>query len=323
MRKGIKIALFTGLGIFAAGVIISVIAFGLNGFRFSKWPAPAGTTDKVKLQKVEETLDVPFDNVQVSVVNADIKIQKSTDEKCHLVYKDREGNPLFYSTVENGTLVFTQKEEFNTFDWKRPSEVLEHLANQINHLDDVEDVDILISLPEKEYMRLDIATVSGEVEAKQELNFSDVSINCVSGDIDLQNLTGVKTVDVTTTSGEIALLDMTVTDSIQAKTVSGEVVLERLEKTGTVSASTVSGEIRVRNCEFSSGTLKTNSGDVHLEDITSDNMNIETTSGDVVGRVDSSINVQAESTSGDITAPHGYVGYWFIETVSGDIALDY
>ena len=68
MRKGTKIFLFTGLGIFAAGILICIIAFAVNGFRRPSFIPSSSASEQIIRETVEKEIAEEFDNIQADVI---------------------------------------------------------------------------------------------------------------------------------------------------------------------------------------------------------------------------------------------------------------
>lgn len=316
MKKSTKIALLTAAVLIAAGLVISAASLIKIGKDFTK----------INTMKYEtKTYDITehFSDIRVNEISGDLKLMKSSDGSCRAVCRDSD--KIFHAVgVDNGTLVIEQRDGRKWY---------EHIGIFLFS----EDLGIDVYLPDAEYERLKVKTVSGDVEIGKELSFGDaeivttsgdvngifsatgrVSVSAVSGDADIGGFDCLET-EISTTSGDIEVSGIKC-NSFKARTTSGEVDISgsecrslRVNTTSgdadfydvivsdTFSAESVSGEITLERCDGGSLWLKTVSGDVEGLLLSEKIFYTDTTSGDVnVPRTASGGKCEIETTSGDI-----------------------
>ncbi len=170
---------------------------------------------------------------------------------------------------------------------------------------------IEVLLPEKEYNKLKLRTVSGDINV-DEISFNDITTNSTSGDIKINKALNatIKTIsgdvefnelgilEINTTSGEIT---GDITDKITARTISGDIKIDKINKYCQIS--TTSGEITISSLTLEKDSLlKSISGDIRISKANSIYVDTSTISGDV--NVDNDRHAKYElkvkTTSGDI-----------------------
>ncbi|MBQ7226632.1 MAG: DUF4097 family beta strand repeat protein [Clostridia bacterium] len=275
-----------------AGLLIALGAMVAMGFDFDKLNNVSQRTDTVKES---------FHSVRISTDSIDVRIEKSSNEKCTVTSKTIEKITVT-PVVKNGVLVIECKDERAWYDYIGISNAQSR---------------VVVSLPEAQYNELNISLESGDVSVARGLTFAKADIGVSSGDVTFR--AGTASLTVNTESGD-ALLSC---------------------NGGSINASVTSGDITVENTRCANLTLKTQSGDVELENVTAQNANIKTRSGDIEAEgfiVDGEL--RAEVQSGDIdldmcdattlvlTAQSGDISgtllsekIFFAESSSGDVSV--
>lgn len=178
--------------------------------------------------------------------------------------------------------------------------------------------------------KVDISSVSGDMDIEEIVGITDISTT--SGDMDIEEITG--TTNISTTSGYVDV--DTIVGETSVSTVSGDVDVESI--TGGTSVSTTSGIVEISECigdlivssvsgdiTINSVTGKTdfdtNSGDIWAEEM-SGACNVDTVSGDILfgfAQVNGDISVSTNSGVVDISIPKDSTVDFEISTTSGDI----
>ena len=322
MRKGIKVVLFTGLGILVVGVIICAIIFAVNGFNWRSLirnSSGTSTSSGVHLEEVTKTIDEEFDSLEVDVASAEVYVKKSTDGTCRIEYMDDPDNEQYEIKVQNGRLIF--RNIATGWDWNSAKDVLDNVLNAVGNGFTMEEKAVTVYLPEKTYQTLEIGSASGDIVIDDEQHFADAHISTASGSVDLRNIKGLLQVSISTASGEIKLADMTIESGLVVSSASGDIALDQVIVNGRVKLGSVSGEVSLTKTVFAEGNIDTTSGDIHLSYPEADKMEIDTTSGSVTGHISPEYHVHVDTVSGDVSTLCGEKGDWDIETVSGDVDL--
>ncbi|MCM3762638.1 DUF4097 domain-containing protein [Alkalihalobacillus oceani] len=175
----------------------------------------------------------------------------------------------------------------------------------------------IVQIPESYQDRVNIKTVSGDLNMSGEQDLTGLDIRTVSGDVEAGPVTAPD-VKVATTSGDIEIHGLDGA-AITLNSTSGDIEVSGLH--GAINAKTVSGDIMV---DYVAGNqaadLKTTSGDVEVW-LPDGNAEIEakTTSGDI------QVNAELLDSSLQSKAISGKIGKgehpFFISTTSGDIDL--
>lgn len=301
MRKGFKIILFVGLGVLALGLIISVVAFALNGFRFVKSEVQAENSD-IKSFEINRVIDEDISDISIELVTADVDIVRSSDGKCRLdfSYRGVAEESDFELIAENGTLAFRQKTDSKS-SWLNVKWGWERLVDLMNNRSYDNEGKLILYLPEKGYGKLNVSVVTGDVKNESGFGFSNAVISAVTGDIMVSDLDCSGSVEITATTGDIQL--------------SG------IHADGNVSIEVTTGDISIKDSEFAEGDIADTTGDILIEYLEAEKLDVAAVSGDITGIIDSQINVICETVSGSCNAPSGSKGRWEISTVSGDIDL--
>lgn len=322
MRKGIKVVLFTGLGILVAGVIICAIIFAVNGFNWRSLirnSSGTSTSSGVHLEEVTKTIDEEFDSLEVDVASAEVYVKKSTDGTCRIEYMDDPDNQQYEIEVKSGKLVF--KNHLTGWDWNSAKDVLDNVLDAVGNGFSYEEKAVTVYLPEKAYQQMEIGSASGDIVIDDELDFAEAYISSASGNVDLRSIKGLRRMCISTASGEVTLADMSLESELLVSSASGSIALDQVTVNGIGNINTTSGEVKLTKTVFEEGDINTTSGDIYLDYPEADKMEIETTSGSVTGHISPEYHVHVDTVSGDVSTLSGEKGDWAIETVSGDVDL--
>lgn len=280
MKKAKKISLIVAGALIGSGFIFVLIASIMIGFDFSR-------LDNTSYTERTFVLDKEFDNIYINSISDDIVFKRTNDKSGKVVVFESD-DKTYTTKVENDTLNVTahQKEKWINFNF-------DFFWNNKSHT-------ITIYLPDNEYQKLSVETVSGDVKLA-EISFSETEIQTISGDISL-TVANDRT-KLHTTSGEISLTGNTA---------------------GNTEISTVSGDVTLNSFTADTLNIGTTSGDVHLENTDARSIDINTVSGDVTGDLIGEKDIRTSTTSGDVLVHNSVRGKdpCNITTVSGDIILN-
>ena len=219
------------------------------------------------------TISEDFDNITVYGQNSSIKVDDKAYVKCKR--NDRVN-------VNEDTL--TVKEESKWFK-----------------LINFDNTRIEIYLPDKEYDRLFIDTVSSSVNINDRITFENVEIESTSGSIET---------------------DIDVRDKAIISSASGSVKINDLNNR-ELAVSTLSGSIKLKDViSDESMIIETASGSVKLDKVDSDYIEITAVSGSVNGKILSNKQYKVSTVSGSVNIPlSSGNNNCVIETVSGSIDI--
>ena len=306
MNKFTKILLITAGGCIVTGLVITGIAFGLA--------KKSGKNAANTYEKVSVNITDSIENIDISEVSHDIRIEKSSDDKITVEYWDNDAMTHEVKT-DNNTLTITYKNSTHWYDFIQVGFDFTGSVDEENH-------DTVIYLPEGVYSDLTINAVSSDINIPDGYTFSDVSFNTVSGEISCAS-ESTGNVKVNTTSGN--LNEMYINGiSADINTVSGDVTLSESSLSGSVVIDTTSGGITLTNITVGACDINTTSGDIVMNNFSGANTTINTTSGDITAALNGTYNIDYDSVSGDsnITCDNIADGSNFrVETVSGDLTV--
>ncbi len=306
MNKFTKILLITAGGCIVTGLVITGIAIGLS--------KKNGKNGVNTYEKVSVNITDSIENIDISEVSHDIRIEKSSDDKITVEYWDNDAMTHEVKT-DNNTLTISYKNSDHWYDYINVGFNFTESIDETDH-------DTVIYLPEGVYNDLTINAVSSDISIPDGYTFSDVSFNTVSGEISCAS-ESTGNVKVNTTSGN--LNEMYINGiSAEINTVSGDVTLSESSLSGSVVIDTTSGKITLTNITVGACDINTTSGDIVMNNYSADRTTVNTTSGDITASVSGTYNIDYESVSGDsnITCDDISDGALFnVETISGDLTV--
>ena len=205
----------------------------------------------------DENIIEPFDNIQVSTNNLDIKLVKSEDSNVKVKVYDRKDSHLSVKVNDNTLIIDNNEHNSWCFFCFGKSEVI-------------------ISLPEKEY-NLVINSSSGDIISKLDFNtvtivttsgdttlnkVNDLVINSTSGDIEINEVGNVtitstsgdvevgkviNSLNIETTSGDIEINDLTIMKDSSIKVISGDVIIHKSSDNIYYNAKATSSDVKISN----------------------------------------------------------------------------
>lgn len=174
------------------------------------------------------------------------------------------------------------------------------------------DTGYTITVPDDRIIKLDVASVSGDIMTDH-VNIAG-EVDTISGDVFITDTQGGK-LEIETTSGEISTDKISNEKSIFNST-SGDITLMRINS-DDISCDTTSGDITVNNSEATDITCTSTSGEVVIELIGEPDdfsYDIGSTSGD--------ITVNDESVEEEHKKDNDKGGRIVVNTMSSDIVVN-
>lgn len=291
----ITACIMTGLGVL---IFISVM-IGIN-FDFTK-------LSTVKTERITYTIEEDFDSIHIDCMESDVKFVKSDSDEC-VVECVQEEHVSHEAAVKDGTLNISRIDE---------REGHKYFMIMFNF----EKTGITVHLPEDEYEKLWVKTLSGDVAVPEGFTFTDAEVYCTSGDIvflaDVHaNLTAesvsgdfrmmnpdAENISVKSTSGDVEISSVKAKDKLNIETVSGDMDLTNAE-TGILSASSTSGDMDFSDVIAESDFhAQTTSGDIEVNKCDGSYLYLKSTSGDVSGTLLSDKMFSVHTTSGNVNVP--------------------
>ncbi|MGN0184168.1 MAG: DUF4097 family beta strand repeat-containing protein [Aristaeellaceae bacterium] len=248
-----------GAMLLAVGALLFAGVLALNGFNFNNFALAAS------YNRVTHAPEGEFDRLDVSVADADVRLQIAEDGVCRVIC-DESGRDAYTVEVQDGTLVVR---------------IESHWYDNIGiHLSEPE---LTLLLPERDYAEVQLHSVSGDMDVTG-LRIDALAMDTTSGEIELAKLT-LGSLDVETVSGDIEMLDSVASGDVRIRSTSGEIELERADA-ANFEISTVSGDVEGSLCSGKTFDVHSVSGDVKLpQSASGGTFKASTTSGDVEIRV--------------------------------------
>jgi DUF4097 and DUF4098 domain-containing protein YvlB len=299
MGKATKIALTVAGACVVAGALVAGGALAALGFDFR-------ALSTTQLQERTYEVQEPFQSIDISVPESDVRLLPAADGRCRVVCA--QGEQITDTVaVENDTLTITRQDARKWY--------------QRMGISWVDAPAVTVYLPETEYRSLTVQTVSGELQAPEDFTFATAKVKSTSGDLTLRSKV-TDGVTAKSVSGDITL--DSVSGQVQVTTTSGDVEVGR-SAARTLTVTTTSGEIDLEDVSVEQGARITCvSGDVELERFDAETIQIKTVSGDVAGSLRSPKNFVIQTTSGRVQTPPSdpAAGECAVTTTSGDIHLE-
>lgn len=266
MSNGIKIGLLSILSLLLLGLMFFLI-FNKNFSWFNR-----SLNSKELFRENYDLSDIK--EIKTDLSSTDIIFEKSQNDRIEVVINGSEKDRFNVST--DGGSLRVKKESRFCFGFCFSNDLL------------------VIKVPDKYEGLVDLVTVSGDVEIKDDFAL-DFTIKTVSGDIEGLS---VNNLDAKTTSGEIKV-DRAL--NINLETVSGDI---DVDKASNVSIKTTSGDITLGELELNeNGNINTTSGDIKIGRVNDVYIDVDTVSGDIdvaENNRKASYELRIKSISGDI-----------------------
>ena len=255
MKKFKKLFLWIGSSLLAIGIVVYILILSINGFDMKR---------VYNIKEVNKTYELgDFNNIDIDLVESDVKIQKSTDGINTISVKETD-KIMHKIEVKNDVLKVSRKSTLFPIN----------LAGNIDI-----DMDITISLNDKLYNSLEIDIVSGSLEIDG-IRVNDAEIDNVSRSIDIKN-SDMNVLELNNVSGKTSLDNVT-SYNIDASTVSGSLNFENVISNNVFDMNSISGKIFANNSDGKLIKIQTVSGNVDLVLMTGKTFTYNTISGNVV-----------------------------------------
>ena len=270
------------------------------------------------------TLSEGFENISVTVKNADVEFKPAFDGKTRVVCHEQQKMPHSVS-VKSGTLVIGVKDSRSWY---------EHIGFWFG------SEKITVYIPEKEYGILSVKSDTGDIIIPAGFGFESMEITASTGDItnyapvfgSMEITASMGNIHTENISAERIVLSVT-TGRITASGINCEGGINVKVSTGKSELSDImcesfrsdgnTGDIRLKNVIVQGKLeIERSTGNVSFDGCDAGSISVETDTGDVSGSFLSSKVFTAETDTGRINVPkNGNGGRCEIETDTGDIKI--
>lgn len=312
MKTAKKISILLAVGLIVGGLAVSLAAFVMMRGDITKM-------NSMTFTKNTYTVKDNFENIHIEAAEADVRFALSETGECYV--DCIEGEKIYHTVeVKDDTLTILRVDNRKWYEyigvyWGR--------------------MEITLHLPQTEYEKLYIRTLSGDIEITDQYRFHDAEVYDTSGNIhfsaDVKNELNAKTVsgiltvrgvkpnritagstsgDVTlfsiaaeslsvnATSGNLFLTDVLCGELTTGNT-SGDTVLTNVNA-GSMKSESVSGEIKLTQCDGKTLKTRTTSGDTVLSDVNAGSMEGSSVSGEIELTQCDAETLKFKTSSGDV-----------------------
>ncbi len=297
MSKAKKISIIIAGIMVGLGLLVMLCAAVVINFDFSR-------LSTVKTERVSYSIEEDFDSIHIDCMESDIRFVKSDSDEC-IIECVQDENVSHQAEVKDGTLNISRIDERESWEY---FVIMFHF----------EETGVTVHLPEDEYEKLWVKTLSGDVTVPEYFTFSDAEIHCTSGDVVfLAEVSGNITAE--SVSGDIALMNPDA-ENISVKSTSGDAEVSSVKAKDKLIIETVSGDIDVIDAEAGNISASCSSGDAEFSDVVADGkFSAESVSGDVeLNRCDAG-SFWIKSTSGDVSGVLLSEKMFSVHTTSGNV----
>ena len=276
MKTAKIIALIVAICSIFAGIFIAFIGFAMIDFNIEE-------LNTVNFAAKAYNIENDFTKISIIGAECDVKLLPTDQNETKIVCS--ESDKIYHNVnIESETLTIERVDKRKWTDlfgiyWA--------------------DMEIVIYLPKSEYEKLQIETLSGDIESHSEFIFDEIDFDTASGDIEF-SAASCGNFNLKTISGDIHLRNISAKE-LKTQTTSGDVEINNAEIANNLTVKTTSGEIDTTNISCKSLTADSTSGDCELEKlIASGNIKITTLSGEIGLELCDAETLFLKSTSGSI-----------------------
>lgn len=247
-----------------------------------------------------------IDNIDLKLKSSDVKFFASENNELKIIQYGNDDSKEFEENNDSDSIqIIDNPINFIFFNFGNNSKYEVYLPNSYkgNLLVETVSGEITLNNFNLDLKKIEIQSVSGDIELDSSFTTTDAKVKTVSGEISINKISSEE-ITLETTSGDIEANSISSTDS-NITTVSGEISLNYLSNMAKIKTtsgdveindlminkdskiSSVSGEISINMNKESNCIIKTDtlSGSTHIKNNYYDNgdyeLNIKTTSGNI------------------------------------------
>ncbi len=178
----------------------------------------------------EKQFDIDMDainEIDFSLINRGINIEKSEDDQIHLEYNENERDRIEIEIEDQKLIVKNIVESNNVINFMINNTIVPHMT---------------LFLPEHNNKIIIVNTKNGGIKVKGALNFKEASINTTNGGININNLYVLENLKVSTKNGGIKVQN-TSAHNINLSTSNGGINLIHIDSNTDIISKTSNGII--------------------------------------------------------------------------------
>ena len=241
---------------------VEELAEELKGFAEEK---EQKTESRKEASVVETGTDADWENIDISLISADVIVRMAEDDKMHMEYKNDQ------KLWSKNKMTFIGYQEGNTFyaEEKRIGHSTASFSGSSK---------LYVWVPKK---------------------CKNIIVNGKSGDITVQNVIDLRKMNIKIMSGDISIQGGKI-DTLHCDTMSGDVMI-RNHESERLEAKSLSGDVKIEGTTYLRGDFSSTSGDVTVDELAKgSDASIQSVSGDVSVVVRDTACGDIKSTSGDV-----------------------
>lgn len=204
----------------------------------------------------EQVFEDEIDSIKVDIPNADVKIEKSQDNKVK---------------VEEKIYIKNKFASSDFLDYKLEDKNLNIGLKNIDNSKEDFRVKLFIKLPRNSYENVEVNTVNGYFMLKN-VDFNDINIKTVNGETIVENTTS----NIKTESVNGGLVAKNINGNVDFKAINGSLKLFSVVG-GYLKGECTNGRLKLDSINLDQVEFKSQNGSIDIENIKdSSNMNLET-----------------------------------------------
>jgi len=291
--KGVKLAIFLGITLVAAGAAFVGVAYATHSFKGAE------------IVTNEHKIESEFKNFDFDIDTANVEFVSTTEDSTKVTCIEKAKCTHEVSVVEDKLFIKTKDERkwyekiFN-FAW--------------------EEEKITIALPKSDYDNLKVEASTGNVKLNG-FNFETVDLKISTGNLYLSTLR-TKSMNIKASTGNILLDKLEINTKLYINASTGNIKLNDVKAENVVlDAST--GNILLTNVLATNNiTIDTSTGDVTFKDSDATTLKVKCSTGNVRGNLLTPKTFHAKASTGKVNVPDTEGGDCTIETSTGNINIE-
>lgn len=248
-------------------------------------------------QKVSKAYTENIKSVSIDLINSDVVIKHSKDERIWVTYYTTDCCPTVSAVSQDGTLNVSDNYNDFVYNIKQYTKGFFHgyrkndLETVIEIPSDSKNLDIHINTSNGKIRienisakNIDVETSNGKVQTEN-ISAESITLNTSNGVIDVSDISVSKYAVLNTSNGDITAKNITAETDIDIDTSNGKIILYNIN-TDTITAGTSNGRIESSLVNSDAAELITSNGNITVSDLKAkSHIYIETSNGSIEGSI--------------------------------------